>query len=87
MRKRIQLVVQLFKEAGAAVHAMPLLVLAPFAVSLKANKNVPSIKFISILKITPFSLIKWHRSQKLTKTNLNSFFKSKLKGSQNFFSR
>ena len=79
MRKRIQLVVQLFKEAGAAVHAMPLLVLAPFAVSLKANNNVPSNQVISILKITPFSLIKWHRIQKLTKTNLNSFFKSKLK--------
>ncbi|XP_023339526.1 choline transporter-like protein 1 [Eurytemora carolleeae] len=31
LRKRIQLVVQLFKEAGAAVHAMPLLVFAPFA--------------------------------------------------------
>ena len=33
LRKRIQLVVQLFKEAGAAVHAMPLLALWPLVVS------------------------------------------------------
>jgi len=33
MRKRLQLVVQLFREAGHAVHAMPLLVLLPLVVS------------------------------------------------------
>ena len=32
MRKRIKLVVTLFKEAGKAVHAMPILVLLPFLV-------------------------------------------------------
>ena len=30
LRKRIKLVVQLFKEAGKAVHAMPLILLQPF---------------------------------------------------------
>ena len=33
LRKRIALVVQLFKEAGKAVHAMPLLILQPLVVS------------------------------------------------------
>jgi solute carrier family 44 protein 1 (choline transporter-like protein) len=33
MRKRLELVVQLFREAGHAVHAMPLLVLLPLVVS------------------------------------------------------
>ena len=29
LRKRINLVIQLFKEAGRAVHAMPLIILQP----------------------------------------------------------
>ncbi len=33
LRKRLQLVVQLFREAGHAVRAMPLLVLLPLLVS------------------------------------------------------
>jgi len=44
MRKRIALVVTLFKEAGKAVHAMPLLVLLPL------------LTFISIASITFFWL-------------------------------
>ena len=32
LRKRIKLVIQLFKEAGRAIHAMPLLVLLPLGV-------------------------------------------------------
>ena len=35
LRKRIALVVQLFKEAGKAVQAMPLLILQPLWVSIK----------------------------------------------------
>lgn len=34
MRKRIRLVIELFKEAGKAVAAMPLLLLEPFLVFL-----------------------------------------------------
>ena len=37
MRRRLQLVVQLFREAGAAVHAMPLLVLLPLLVRITNN--------------------------------------------------
>jgi solute carrier family 44 protein 1 (choline transporter-like protein) len=33
MRKRINLVIQLFKEAGKAVNSMPLLLLEPLLVS------------------------------------------------------
>ena len=33
MRKRIALVIQLFKEAGKAVHSMPVLLLQPIYVS------------------------------------------------------
>lgn len=35
MRKRIRLVIQLFKEAGRAISAMPLLLLEPFLVLLR----------------------------------------------------
>jgi solute carrier family 44 protein 1 (choline transporter-like protein) len=33
MRKRIKLVIQLFKEAGRAINSMPLLLLEPLLVS------------------------------------------------------
>jgi hypothetical protein len=33
MRKRIKLVIQLFKEAGKAINSMPLLLLEPLLVS------------------------------------------------------
>ena len=40
LRKRIKLVVQLFKEAGKAVHSMPLILLQPFWVSKLSKGNI-----------------------------------------------
>jgi solute carrier family 44 protein 1 (choline transporter-like protein) len=37
MRKRIKLVIQLFKEAGKAISSMPLLLLEPILVSIGGN--------------------------------------------------
>ena len=41
LRKRIELVIQLFKEAGKAIQAMPLLVLLPLGVSFYLYKLCP----------------------------------------------
>ena len=51
LRKRIALVVQLFKEAGKAVQAMPLLILQPLWVSIKHLDTTWSSAIMKVISI------------------------------------
>lgn len=50
MRKRIQLVIQLIREAGKAIAAMPIILFEPILVSLIADKSLYILGILAIQK-------------------------------------